>query len=56
VFDAKPKGDEASGQDAPQVDAEPPAPDAKPKGEEASGQDSAAPAEERPRGKSRKEG
>jgi hypothetical protein len=47
---------EAALKAAPQVQPEPPASGAKPKGEEASGQDTTAPAEERPRGKSRKEG
>ena len=46
---------EAALKAAPQVEPEPPASDAKPKGDEASGQDTTAPAEERPRGKYRKE-
>jgi hypothetical protein len=39
---------------APRAETQPQNPDAKPKGDEASGQDAPVPAEERPRGKSRK--
>jgi hypothetical protein len=47
---------EAALKAAPQVQPEPPASDAKPKGNEALGPDAPVAAEERPRGKSRKEG
>lgn len=46
---------EAAQKAAPQVDGQPPAPDAKPKGDEASGREEPAQAEERPKGRVRKE-